>query len=177
MFDEFNIFLRTKICPLVVLLEKAEQTLRPGMYDLIVLVKAFFLWSWSKSLKLSRSKNLSFDREISSWVSKVIQDCFSLYFVMWLVQKLVPLPQPIRFKTKTWLLAFFLRFGRFACFHFEFSLASCDISGYDWLLCLLWLWLWFLWHSIEKPSKCPFFISVWKLCQWRILLLGRYIRR
>ena len=76
MFDEFNIFLRTKICPLVVLLEKAEQTLRPGMYDLIVLVKAFFLWSWSKSLKLSRSKNLSFDREISSWVSKVIQVCF-----------------------------------------------------------------------------------------------------
>ena len=59
MFDEFNIFLRTKICPLVVLLEKAEQTLRPGMYDLIVPVNIFFPI-------LSRSKNLSFDREISS---------------------------------------------------------------------------------------------------------------
>ena len=42
MFDEFNIFLHTKICPLVVLLEKVEQTLRPGMCDLIVLVNIFF---------------------------------------------------------------------------------------------------------------------------------------
>ena len=33
-----NIFLHTKICPLAVLLETAEQTLWPGMYDLIVLV-------------------------------------------------------------------------------------------------------------------------------------------
>ena len=38
MFDEFNIFLHTKIYPLVVLLETAEQTLRPGMYDLVVWV-------------------------------------------------------------------------------------------------------------------------------------------
>ena len=38
MFDEFNIFLHTKSYPLAVLLETAEQTLRPGMYDLIVLV-------------------------------------------------------------------------------------------------------------------------------------------
>ena len=34
MFDEFNIFLHTKSYPLAVLLETAEQTLRPGMYDL-----------------------------------------------------------------------------------------------------------------------------------------------
>ena len=35
MFDEFNIFLHTKSYPLAVLLETAEQTLRPGMYDLV----------------------------------------------------------------------------------------------------------------------------------------------
>ena len=66
MFDEFNIFLHTKICPLVVLLEKAEQMLRPGMCDLIVLVNIFFPMIVIKSLKLSRSKNLPFGREISS---------------------------------------------------------------------------------------------------------------
>ena len=66
MFDEFNIFLRTKICPLVVLLEKAEQTLRPGMYDLIVLVNIFFPMIVIKITQTFRSKNLSFDREISS---------------------------------------------------------------------------------------------------------------
>ena len=42
MFDEFNIFLHTKICLLAVLLETTEQTLRPGMYDLIVLVNIPF---------------------------------------------------------------------------------------------------------------------------------------
>ena len=66
MFDEFNIFLRTKIFPLVVLLEKAEQTLRPGMYDLIVLVNIFFPMIVIKITQTFRSKNLSFDREISS---------------------------------------------------------------------------------------------------------------
>ena len=35
MFDQFNIFLHTKSYPLAVLLETAEQTLRPGMYDLV----------------------------------------------------------------------------------------------------------------------------------------------
>ena len=42
MFDEFNIFLHTKICLLAVLLETTEQTSRPGMYDLIFLVNIPF---------------------------------------------------------------------------------------------------------------------------------------
>ena len=38
MFHEFIFFLHIKSYPLAVLLETAEQTLRPGMYDLIVFV-------------------------------------------------------------------------------------------------------------------------------------------
>ena len=73
MFDEFNIFLHTKICLLAVLLETTEQTSRPGMYDFPSQYPLSYDRDQNHSYFLGK---LSFDREIPNWVSKVIQDCF-----------------------------------------------------------------------------------------------------
>ena len=76
------------------------------------------------------------ERAIILWLSKVIQGyglrwfCFSS-LCNW-SRKLAPTSQPIRCKTKIkhddLVTRVFPRFKQFGCFHFEFSMAPCDIS-------------------------------------------------
>ena len=76
------------------------------------------------------------ERAIILWLSKVIQG----YGLRWFrfsslcnwSRKLAPTSQPIRCKTKIkhddLVTRVFPRFKQFGCFHFEFSMAPCDIS-------------------------------------------------
>ena len=76
------------------------------------------------------------ERAIILWLSKVIQGCGLRWFCFsslcnW-SRKLAPTSQPIRCKTKIkhddLVTRVFPRFKQFGCFHFEFSMAPCDIS-------------------------------------------------